>query len=397
MVCDTPGSTISVLIALLGRFCLLEQILPSGSQHPFAKTMLAHFQKLNTPLQAVNKYPTVADQKIRFRNCGWKNVQALNLWELWGRPDFLTSAQRAALDEVEPFDEWDEFAMFACHYFLLTASNEDCRSHSTGLTFAQEQPESLHSEIIMAEMAYAEYQKSHGYRRFGAPLPVRGLNRERDLVGDFGGMGLKSRLSSYDTYVPSLIAEQLFHKVHPVELPSARMCHTITNLGDAGALLVGGRSSPDKGLADCWLHHKWTNTWERVDDLPMPRYRHSAVMIGAGSVLVAGGKSDSRTILKDFSIWSRRHGWVNCAKNIIAENTSEYRLQDFGAQGDNQPIIFGGMLGVFETISSSTQMAIGIIAGGIAEDGLISRDIWLWALHEYDGNVSFLPIRRRTS
>ncbi|KAK7747003.1 tRNA methyltransferase ppm2 [Diatrype stigma] len=33
------------------EFCLLEQILPDGPDHPFAQTMLHHFEKLKTPLK----------------------------------------------------------------------------------------------------------------------------------------------------------------------------------------------------------------------------------------------------------------------------------------------------------------------------------------------------------
>ena len=370
----------------------MEQILPDGPEHPFAKTMLAHFEKLNTPLRAASKYPTTADQVLRFKTAGWKNVQALNLWELWGCPDFLTSAQRMALDDVEPFDEWEEFALFACHYFLLSASNEILRNRPNGSPSPHNQPESLHSGNMTAQMTYTEYPKSHGYRRFGAPLPIRGLNREHDLIGDFGGMGLKTRLSSFDTYVPSSVPDQLFHKPLVLEMPSPRMCHTITDLGDTGALLVGGRTSPDNGLVDCWLHHKWTNTWERVDDLPTSRYRHSAVAIGAGSVLIGGGKSSSRTTLKDFSLWSRRRGWVECVTNLIAENTTDSGSRDPGAHEDEQPAIFGGMLAVVEMDASNTQTIMGILAGGIAQGGLISEDIWIWTLHGYDGHVSFIHI-----
>lgn len=38
------------------RFVLLEQILPAGPNHPFAKTMLKHFNNLNTPLNSVLTY-----------------------------------------------------------------------------------------------------------------------------------------------------------------------------------------------------------------------------------------------------------------------------------------------------------------------------------------------------
>jgi len=354
--------------------------------------MLAHFEKLNTPLRAASRYPTAANQEVRFRDAGWKNVQALNLWELWGNPEFLTPAQRIALDEVEPFDEWEEFSLFACHYFLLTASNEVVGNRPNAVTLSHNQPEGFCLENMTAEMTYAEYQKPHGYRRFGAPMLFRGLNRERDLIGNFGGMGLKTRLGSYDNYVPSLVPDLLYHRFCSLEMPPARMCHTITDLGDVGALLVGGRSSPDSGLTDCWLHHKWTNTWERVDDLPIPRYRHSATAIGAGSVLIAGGKSNSRTIIKDFSLWSRRRGWVKCATNWIVEKVTDSGSPDLGARDDEQPAIFGGMLAVVETNSSSTQTIIGIIAGGMAQDGLISEDIWIWTLHRHDGDVGLIRI-----
>jgi len=268
--------------------------------------------------------------------------------------------------------------LFACHYFLLTAGNEGIHNRPNGITLLHNQAESLQSEDKTARVTYAEYQKSHGYRRFGASLPIRGQYRGRDLIGDFGGMGLKTRLSSYDTYVPSSVPDQVFHKSLVLEIPCPRMCHTITDLGDAGALLVGGRNSPDNGLVDCWLHHKWTNTWERVDNLPTSRYRHSAVSIGAGSVLIAGGKSNSRSTLKDFSVWSRRHGWVECVINWVAENK------------DEQPAIFGGMLAVVEMDSSNTQTIIGILAGGMAQDGLISENIWIWTLHGCDGDVSVI-------
>ena len=50
------------------RFCLLEQHLPDGPDHPFARTMLAHFQKLKTPLHTIG---TMDQMKQRFVNAQW--------------------------------------------------------------------------------------------------------------------------------------------------------------------------------------------------------------------------------------------------------------------------------------------------------------------------------------
>jgi tRNA wybutosine-synthesizing protein 4 len=336
--------------------------------------MLAHFEKLHTPLRAVVKYPTTTDQEGRFRAAGWGNVWARNLWELWRSTDFLTSAQRMALDDIEPFDEWEEFALFASHYFLLTASNGNQPATPTSELSRQKLTRSLNPKAITVRMNFAEYPKSNGHRRYGDSLPVRGRNRKHDLIGNFGGIGLKSRLNSYDTYTPSSVPVQLFYNYPLSQGPSARMCHTITDLRDAGALLVGGRMSPDSGLADCWLYHKWTNAWERVDDLPEVRYRHSAVVVGGDSVLVVGGKSDSRTISKDFLIWHRRRGWISCDVRWRVHN-------------DEQPAIFGGMLGSIDTESPSSDTVVGILAGGMSQDGVISEAVWFWTLNRYNDDV----------
>ncbi|RYP14919.1 hypothetical protein DL765_006061 [Monosporascus sp. GIB2] len=46
------------------EFCLLEQIVPDGPDHPFAKTMLRHFEKLKTPLK--KPLASVVEQPVAF-------------------------------------------------------------------------------------------------------------------------------------------------------------------------------------------------------------------------------------------------------------------------------------------------------------------------------------------
>jgi tRNA wybutosine-synthesizing protein 4 len=334
--------------------------------------MLAHFDKLQTPIHAANKYPTTTAQEERFRTAGWTNVWARNLWELWSSANFLTSDERASLDKIEPFDEWEEFALFAGHYFLLVASNDvPCKDCPYPRTMRYEETYTRIENSVTAEMSYAEYEKAGGRRRFAAPLLLRGSNRQQDLVGNFAGMGLNTRLNSCDVYKPTSFSDQALHKVSSTDGPQARMCHTITDLGEAGSLLVGGRTSPDNGLADCWLYHKWTNTWERIDDLPMPRYRHSAVVIGNNSVLVAGGKSDSRSILTDFIIWTRRSGWVKCSQ-VPTHG---------GITGDEQPAAFGAILTTMGSDDTRKNKFTGLFAGGLSQDGCISQETWFWRLH----------------
>lgn len=102
-------------------FCLLEQASLDRPDNPFTATMLKHFEKLGSPLRTVLKYPGNHTQSQRFFAAGFQNIESQNLWELWGNPAFLSPSQRMALDHIEPFDEWEEFALFASHYTFLIA------------------------------------------------------------------------------------------------------------------------------------------------------------------------------------------------------------------------------------------------------------------------------------
>ncbi|KAM3469214.1 hypothetical protein MY8738_010154 [Beauveria namnaoensis] len=99
------------------EFCLLEQIMPYGRGHPFAQTMLLHFDKLKTPPRSVRSYPTINDQSQRFKSRGWPSVRIWDLWDAWSCGEFVNVQERVALDDIEPFDEWEEFMLFARHYF----------------------------------------------------------------------------------------------------------------------------------------------------------------------------------------------------------------------------------------------------------------------------------------
>ncbi|KAA8565863.1 hypothetical protein EYC84_009679 [Monilinia fructicola] len=364
------------------RFCLLEQLLPEGMTHPFAQTMMAHFDKLGTPLGACKKYPTVAAQDTRFRSLGWPSVLVRNLWELWGAEGFLDSKERIALDSIEPFDEWEEFALFGCHYLLLVADNTSA-AHREAIEERSE-PTLNALGASCSKSTYSGYPKVQGQRRFAAPLSVRNGTKAQDVIGNFSGMGLNTRVSSCDIYSTDELGFTLFDYQGSQSWPSSRMCHTITEIGDSGSLLVGGRTSPDNAMADCWLYHKLLNTWERVDDLPRARYRQSAVHLGDGYVMVAGGKSMSNVLVDDFMIWSRHMGWVKC--NI---DTKERPSASFGSS----------LVAFPKTHSDKLGPRYGVIAGGISEDGLVQEDIWDWEVRgiaQYKGDQPSITFKLRS-
>ena len=364
---------------IVARFCLLEQLLPDETSHPFSQMMMTHFRKLQTPLQAVEKYPTIEDQRGRFQALGWPRISIRNLWELWSASDFATAPERKYLDSIEAFDEWEEFALFGCHYFLLVADtskgksepdiNLDCTQYANADSSVACKPP------LWMDVAYGEYPKAQGCRRFAAAIPVRGGGRSDDRVGNFGGMGLVTRLNSYDVYARDLLGRVPFQS-REIAVPSSRMCHTTTDLADLGTLLVGGRTSPDNALADCWLYHKWIGLWERVDDLPRGLYRHQAVGLGEGCVLISTGRIDSKNVSQEYLVWSRRQGWMKCIFNGREMPHATYGavFSKIGRQSADGP----------------QSLKHGILAGGMGADGLLQQQLWQWELRDFSSEVGVI-------
>ncbi|KAJ0345853.1 hypothetical protein KNSL1_007977 [Colletotrichum chrysophilum] len=177
------------------EICLLEQILPDGPDHPFAHTMLKHFNKLNTPIKSVHRYPSVASQEARFETLGWSAAESWTLWEAWADDLFMTSEERRALDVVEPFDEWEEFALFASHYVVILASTF---GSDNGRHISQKPGDST-IPSYQTHMNLSKYEANRGHRRFGAAMLVENPNGQV-VVSHMQGQGPNGRLTSVDLY-----------------------------------------------------------------------------------------------------------------------------------------------------------------------------------------------------
>ncbi|KAM0739929.1 hypothetical protein ACQRIT_005113 [Beauveria bassiana] len=181
------------------EFCLLEQIMPYGRGHPFAQTMLLHFDKLKTPPRSVRSYPTINDQSQRFKSRGWPSVRIWDLWDAWSCGEFVNVQERVALDDIEPFDEWEEFMLFARHYFVLHASaigEEDATKGKTGIQLVLQptiQPYKVQPchELSMQFTTFTGSIK----RRFGALATLRDVEG-RNFVLNMMGLGSNTREDS---------------------------------------------------------------------------------------------------------------------------------------------------------------------------------------------------------
>lgn len=283
-------------------FALLEQLVPAGPDHPFAKTMLNHFNHLGTPLHSVLKYPTKEHQRLRFKSRGWESVGVENLYEFW--KNHVTTDEKEFVSSVEDFDELEEFIIFCQHYFILHASTK--QGSVLGISYTPSPDHLKCGSIIKLKATKAA---SSSQRRFAA-----GCARNESDVIYHGGLHT-TRLNTLGAI--STASDHAFTEYHNNSV-QPRMCHTLTSLSNGSQLLVAGRQNPGKPLSDCWIFED--SHWREVQPLPFPRYRHSAVVIGHDEVLVYGGCTTNEK--SSFILWNSTTGWNYLASDLESRSSA---------------------------------------------------------------------------
>lgn len=254
-----------------------------------------------------------------------------------------------SLDHVEPFDEWEEFSLFASHYFLIVASIVPLPS--TILEYDKAEEVGKKPIMNLSQHYGVDFKtnpKMKGHRRHGATI-----RQDDHAVFVQGGMGSQTRLASADIYSTSS-SNVIQANAFPA---AARQCHTITSFEPRKALLVGGRASPSAVMSDCWLLDE--NMWKRVEDLPEPRFRHTACTIEheqISGVLVFGGKKDQSDVRGDWLLWRNGQGWRKL--NVLGQSLSAR---------------FGGTIMPFGRDH-------GLLFGGMSNDGLLFSDVSTWRI-----------------
>ncbi|KAL2682236.1 hypothetical protein IWX47DRAFT_909264 [Phyllosticta citricarpa] len=357
------------------RFCILEQCLPDGSDHPFASTMLRHFEKLQTHLKVVYEYPTPDAQSRRFVRAGWPHVDARTLWQLWSDDSFLNAEQRRVLDDVEPFDEWEEFALFASHYILLVARKKLELNHSNLCTNAKANGVSSISEPLPWKLhldSAPNSDQNAPLRRFGAAC------RFESSIIHHGGYGAQSRLPNVDLVDAS--GRYLETTMLPTSLPL--MCHTMTPLSGTTALVVGGRTSPNRAQDACYIVQSKPDglVVQTASALPQPRYRHCAVSVSRFAehgVLVFGGRTSSTVAVSSWIFWTNERGWLPVEVESDAASASN--------------VAPGPRFGAF-MYAVDDEGTCGILAGGMSPDGVVLDDAWWWEL-SFDKNADRFEVK----
>ena len=345
--------------------------------------MLRHFAKLGTPLKSIGKYNGLHTEIARFIECGFHKVDAQSLWEFWCK---LSPSQRLSLDDVEPFDEWEEFALFASHYGLYVGYNSTTPTSPTvdpdgGHRRRRDSCASLDSDFSTRTASPIRYgTQIFGYRY--CPIPEgEGLAHHgsayapcnNDTHSYFVGIGSQNRINTTFVYAPDH-NKAATPTILPDKIP-ARCCHTIQTLGNGRSVLIGGRGSPSQPMKDCWI--QTDTSWERIHDLPKPRYRHRAAPVNLPynefGLVVFGGKNGPSEVDCDTLLWSPKKGWTQL------KSLKQDPVPRFGnvmvTLGNNHGFMFGGM----------------------RQDGVICQGFWRWRLVIRNCVVAGISFRESTA
>ena len=218
---------------------------------------------------------------------------------------------------------------------------------------------------------YSATSDKAGLTHHGSIYKITG----QDALGLHGGIGLRGRSSNTSVYTHHGAA--LEYPVTPPDQIGARCCHTITSFGNTFQynLLIGGRSSPAAPMKDCWLQSD--GKWERVHDLPQPRFRHrtAAVVLPHDQygVVVYGGKISATKIAIDTLLWDKKNGW-----QVLRYLRSE-PMPRFGAS--------------FVRLGFNH----GLLMGGMRQDGVVCQGLWKWRLMIRDNKVQGIHFRASTA
>ena len=326
--------------------------MPNGTNHPFATTMLNHFNKLQSALRVVEKYPLIDDQIQRFEAVGWQSVSAKSLWALWNDSTYFDITERRELNTIEMFDEWEEFVLFSSHYFFLVAKTTSKPSETSDSCMETTDINHAGYQDLLLERCRSD-QADCPPRRFAV------LYQSGERAFDFyGGEDATRRVSTTRTF--SLPPYTGLSRLCDIPDAKVRAFHSVTPLIKRfDCLITGGRDGPDKPLSDTWLRRD--GQWRKVDDIPIPIYRHATTLVKDETdhegVLLFGGRTRQGLPSSAWYLWQELSGW-----------------RELECKNENLTPRFGAI------IITSDGKNTGLLLGGMSDDGKVLDECYRWTI-----------------
>ncbi|XP_022109224.1 tRNA wybutosine-synthesizing protein 4-like [Acanthaster planci] len=232
-------------------FLTYEQIHPSDA---FGMVMRRHFEKLNSPLKAIQRYPTLEAQQQRFLSLGWQGTGAVDMNTYYSAR--LPLKERLRVESLEPFDEFEEWHLKCSHYAVIAGCSGTCSHLVEFLSEGNKQNSPRHQRYTTECTPGHSSPLTTCLIAVTSPRPLRRFGHASSLlspqlamvVGGFGESGSRhTRLG--DVVMVDLRTGRWKvargrngdKELEPV------MHHTLTAIpGGNRWLLFGGRSSPSR-------------------------------------------------------------------------------------------------------------------------------------------------------
>ncbi|XP_004578462.2 tRNA wybutosine-synthesizing protein 4 [Ochotona princeps] len=337
-------------------FVIYEQMRP---QDAFGQFMLQHFRRLNSPLHGLDRFPDVEAQKHRFLDAGWTACSAMDLNEFYHR--FLPAEERRRVENLEPFDEFEEWHLKCAHYFILAASKGDHFSQSLVFppseAFPRIDPASP-SGVLPARVTVKD-SRGANLKRYGhaSVLLSPGIILS---VGGFGEQdGLHCRVSGVHLLLRDCDFEWTGSYISSQETGvqwDGRLYHTMTRLSETDVLLLGGRLSPVSPtckVLKLGLGKSKDNDNEGVnmtvtetgpEDSILSRWRHSTTDVSCQNqsyLFVYGGRRATEPVLSD---WHFLHvGTMAWVRIPVEGGAPEARHSHSACSWQGGALIAGGL------------------------------------------------------
>lgn len=328
-------------------FVIYEQIHPLD---PFGQIMQDHFRKLNSTLYAVQEYPNVEAQRCRFLDKGWEQCVCLDMNSFYFR--LVPEVEKLKIENLEPFDEYEEWHQKCSHYFILVASQGSLRAHEI-----LPQPDSPLANIGLSfsPISLSVRTVPVSTERLG----MGSVSLEPNVVLLTGGSSKGGREAQIGLLLKNKESWKYIKVASSGDI-GVRLYHTVTAIAGKVAVVLGGRTSPRNPVKrvcklsmdpSCALDLEGQNNVIcKVEEvivggkLPGPRWRHTTTALshkGKDYLFLFGGKNGSQEVLGDSSFMDlSQNMWTEVT---IAGQTPEARFSHSACSYQGGVVIFGGL------------------------------------------------------
>ncbi|XP_015336236.1 tRNA wybutosine-synthesizing protein 4 [Marmota marmota marmota] len=346
-------------------FVVYEQMKP---QDAFGQFMLQHFQQLNSPLHGLDSFPDVEAQRCRFLQAGWTACSAMDMNEFYHC--FLPAEERWRIENLEPFDEFEEWHLKCAHYFVLAASRGDTLPQTLVFPPAEVFPRvdpASPSGVLDARIVTSDNQGST-LKTFGHASVLLSPG----IILSAGGFGEQERRHCRVNkfHLLSRNSDSEWKGFHIDSWGTGtqwdgRLYHTMTRLSDTQVLVLGGRLSPvNPALSPLQIHlfKNEDNSTESLNvtvtragpgNFTLSCWRHSTTEVSYKNqkyLFVYGGRSVLEPVLSD---WHFLHvGTIAPVKIPVEGEAPEARHSHSACSWQGGALIAGGLGASEEPLNS---------------------------------------------